>query len=96
MHTQARHVPSLAALTACNRTPEPGSARFPPGFENLSFHLVPAVLALKPLVFGRGGQSIKPGAAMTEDELRDWCKAQMAAYKYPRLIEFRAELPMTA
>jgi long-chain acyl-CoA synthetase len=36
----------------------------------------------------------KPGATITEDELRDWCKEQMAAYKYPRLIEFRTELPI--
>ncbi len=36
----------------------------------------------------------KPGAAITEDELRDWCKAQMVTYKYPRLIEFRGELPI--
>ncbi len=38
----------------------------------------------------------KPGASLTEDELRAWCKEQFAAYKYPRLIEFRSELPMTA
>jgi long-chain acyl-CoA synthetase len=38
----------------------------------------------------------KPGAELTEDELRDWCKEQIAAYKYPRHIEFRAELPMSA
>jgi long-chain acyl-CoA synthetase len=38
----------------------------------------------------------KPSAELTEDELCDWCKSQFAAYKYPRLIEFRTELPMTA
>ena len=38
----------------------------------------------------------KPAAALTEDELRDWCKEQFAAYKYPRLIEFRTELPTSA
>jgi len=37
---------------------------------------------------------LKPGASITEDELRNWCKEQMAAYKYPRLIEFRKELPI--
>ena len=36
------------------------------------------------------------GADVTEDELIDWCREQMASYKYPRLIEFRDELPMTA
>jgi long-chain acyl-CoA synthetase len=38
----------------------------------------------------------KPSAQITEDELRAWCKTQFAAYKYPRLIEFRTELPTTA
>lgn len=38
----------------------------------------------------------EPGATITEDELRAWTKDQVAAYKYPRTIEFRDELPMTA
>jgi long-chain acyl-CoA synthetase len=38
----------------------------------------------------------KPGGQVTEDALRDWCQEQFAAYKYPRLIEFRAELPTSA
>lgn len=38
----------------------------------------------------------KPGATVTEAELKAWCKETMAAYKYPRMIEFRASLPMTA
>ena len=38
----------------------------------------------------------KPGADVTEDALRAWCKEQFAAYKYPRLIEFRTELPTSA
>ncbi|WP_378784657.1 long-chain fatty acid--CoA ligase [Nonomuraea fastidiosa] len=37
-----------------------------------------------------------PGATITEDELIAWCKENMAAYKYPRIIEFRDSLPMTA
>jgi long-chain acyl-CoA synthetase len=37
-----------------------------------------------------------PGATLTEDELVGWCKDQMAAYKYPRVVEFRDQLPMTA
>src|SRR4051794_23761646 len=36
------------------------------------------------------------GASITEDELVAWCKEQMASYKYPRIIEFRDQLPMTA
>lgn len=37
-----------------------------------------------------------PGAAVTEEELIAWGKANMAAYKYPRIVEFRDALPMTA
>ncbi|GAA0840115.1 long-chain fatty acid--CoA ligase [Streptosporangium amethystogenes subsp. fukuiense] len=37
-----------------------------------------------------------PGATITEDELIAWGKENMAAYKYPRIIEFRDALPMTA
>ncbi|TDB85115.1 long-chain fatty acid--CoA ligase [Actinomadura sp. KC216] len=37
-----------------------------------------------------------PDASVTEDELVEWGKEQFAAYKYPRIVEFRDELPMTA
>ena len=36
------------------------------------------------------------GATITEDELVAWAKEQMAAYKYPRIVEFVDTLPMTA
>lgn len=36
------------------------------------------------------------GASLTEDELVAWSKEQMAAYKYPRIVEFVDALPMTA
>jgi long-chain acyl-CoA synthetase len=36
------------------------------------------------------------GASVTEDELVAWSKEQMAAYKYPRIVEFVDQLPMTA
>jgi acyl-CoA synthetase (AMP-forming)/AMP-acid ligase II len=39
---------------------------------------------------------VKDGATITEVELVAWSKQNMADYKYPRLIEFRTELPMTA
>lgn len=39
---------------------------------------------------------IEEGAAISEPELIAWSKQQMAAYKYPRIVEFRASLPMTA
>jgi long-chain acyl-CoA synthetase len=38
---------------------------------------------------------LKAGATVTEAELIDWCREQMAAYKYPRAIEFRAALPIS-
>ncbi|MQW77355.1 AMP-binding protein [Nocardioides sp. dk4132] len=37
-----------------------------------------------------------PGSDLTEDALVAWAKEQMAGYKYPRLVEFRESLPMTA
>lgn len=36
------------------------------------------------------------GATVTEAELIAWCKQNMAAYKYPRIVEFRDSFPMTA
>jgi long-chain acyl-CoA synthetase len=39
---------------------------------------------------------LNKGAQITEDELVAWGKEQMAGYKYPRIVEFRDELPMTA
>ncbi|WP_445187557.1 AMP-binding protein [Pseudonocardia sp. Cha107L01] len=39
--------------------------------------------------------SVRPGVDVTEQELIDYCKANMAAYKYPRSIEFIDELPKT-
>ena len=36
------------------------------------------------------------GAELTEDELVAWCKENMAGYKYPRMVEFRTEFPMTS
>ena len=32
---------------------------------------------------------LKTGATLSEAELIDWCREQMAAFKYPRSIEFR-------
>ena len=36
------------------------------------------------------------GSKITPEELVDWAKERLAAYKYPRKIEFRDELPMTS
>jgi len=35
-------------------------------------------------------------ADITEDELIAWCRENMAAYKYPRMVQFVDALPMTA
>ncbi|MGB5108440.1 MAG: hypothetical protein WBO07_01525, partial [Formosimonas sp.] len=37
----------------------------------------------------------KPGQALTEDELREFCKGQIAHYKVPRYIRFVTSFPMT-
>jgi benzoate-CoA ligase len=39
---------------------------------------------------------LKPGGAATEDELKAFVKERLAPYKYPRFIEFVADLPKTA
>ncbi|MBP9502957.1 MAG: long-chain fatty acid--CoA ligase [Candidatus Promineofilum sp.] len=39
---------------------------------------------------------LKAGQQASEAELIDWCRDHMASYKYPRLIEIREALPMTA
>jgi len=38
----------------------------------------------------------KEGVSISEPELIAWSKEQMAVYKYPRVIQFRESLPMTA
>lgn len=38
----------------------------------------------------------RPGSSLTTDELIARAKEQMASYKYPRIVEFVAEVPMTA
>lgn len=37
-----------------------------------------------------------PGSELTEEELIAWCRERMAAYKYPRSVEFRDSLPLTS
>ncbi|HSU79885.1 MAG TPA: long-chain fatty acid--CoA ligase [Candidatus Angelobacter sp.] len=38
----------------------------------------------------------KSKGEVTEEELIEWSKTQMAAYKYPRVVEFTDSLPMTS
>ncbi len=38
---------------------------------------------------------VKPGEALSEEEIKDWCKERLAKFKVPTQIEFRSELPKT-
>jgi long-chain acyl-CoA synthetase len=38
---------------------------------------------------------VRPGEALTEDEVKAWCRERMAAFKVPTHVEFRNELPKT-
>lgn len=38
---------------------------------------------------------VKPGQTATEDEIRDFCKGQIAHYKVPKYIQFVSAFPMT-
>lgn len=38
---------------------------------------------------------LRPGETATVDELRDWCRDRLAAFKVPTQVEFREELPKT-
>jgi long-chain acyl-CoA synthetase len=40
--------------------------------------------------------ALKPGQSVGEQELIDYCKDRLAAYKYPRSVEIRDTLPKTA
>lgn len=38
---------------------------------------------------------LKDGVTMTEEEVIEYCKANLAKYKVPKIVEFREELPKT-
>ena len=38
---------------------------------------------------------LKPGESATEDEIKNFCKGQIAHYKVPRYVRFVTEFPMT-
>jgi fatty-acyl-CoA synthase len=38
---------------------------------------------------------LKPGMSATEQDIRDFCRGQIAHYKVPRYVRFVSELPMT-
>jgi len=54
---------------------------------------VKAVIVPRPHALGR--TATEPGATALADEIMAWSRAQMAAYKVPRRVEFVAALPKT-
>jgi long-chain acyl-CoA synthetase len=76
---------------------------YPPEIEDV-IHDHPAVAeaAVVGIADERLGEEVKAvvtlraGATLTAPELIAFCKERMAAYKYPRVVEIRAELPKNA
>ncbi|WP_214320529.1 long-chain-fatty-acid--CoA ligase [Nonomuraea sediminis] len=70
--------------------------------EVLMTHPAVSLAAVLGVAHESHGEEIKayvirtPGATLSEDELIAWARENMAAYKYPRIVEFRDALPMTA
>jgi long-chain acyl-CoA synthetase len=70
--------------------------------EVLMTHPAVSMAAVIGVTDERLGEEIKacivrrPGAQVTEEEMISWCKEQMAAYKYPRIVEFYDALPISA
>jgi long-chain acyl-CoA synthetase len=70
--------------------------------EVLMSHPAVSLVAVVGVPDERLGEEVKafvipePGVIVTEPELVSWSRERLAAYKYPRLVEFRETLPMTA
>jgi long-chain acyl-CoA synthetase len=70
--------------------------------ETLMTHPAVSLAAVVGVPHDSHGEEVKAfviraaGASVTEEELVTWSKQVLAAYKYPRLVEFRDSLPMTA
>jgi long-chain acyl-CoA synthetase len=69
--------------------------------EVLTTHPAVQEVAVAGISDPKRGETVKawivkvPGDATTEQEIIEWSKEFLAKYKYPRLIEFRDELPRT-
>lgn len=70
--------------------------------EVLMTHPAVSLVAVVGVPHDSHGEEVKayvipaPGATVSASELVDWCRENMAAYKYPRIVELRDSLPMTA
>ncbi|MGD9914875.1 MAG: class I adenylate-forming enzyme family protein, partial [Rhizobiaceae bacterium] len=56
-----------------------------------------AVLGRPDPLFGEVGHAVvlgKRGTALTEADLREWCKQGLANYKVPKTFELRTEMPL--
>ena len=70
--------------------------------EVLMTHPVVSMVAVVGVPDEKMGEEIKayivrkPDVEASEADVLAWCKEQFASYKYPRFIEFRSELPISA
>ncbi len=70
--------------------------------EVLTGHPEVSLVAVVGLPDERIGEEVKafvvrePGSELKEEDLIGWSRERLAAYKYPRLVEFRDTLPMNA
>lgn len=68
----------------------------------LGVHPAVAMVAVGPMADEAKGELakayvvLKPDAEVTEAELVDFCRAELAAYKVPRAVQFVADLPKTS
>jgi acyl-CoA synthetase (AMP-forming)/AMP-acid ligase II len=77
---------------------------YPAEIENLLFQLDGVAAGRRDRrarrAHGRGRQGVRRasecGSSLTEQEVIDWCRRNMANYKVPRSVEFVAALPVNA
>jgi long-chain acyl-CoA synthetase len=76
---------------------------YPREVEDILFtHPKVAIVAVVGVPDAKSGETVKafiqlkPGETSTDEEIRAFCKANMAGYKRPRLIEFRDALPISS